>query len=56
MREITQEQFNAAAEIFDLIDELRETLTKTRSIEGKLILKRRIAKLIADRRSILEVD
>ncbi len=53
MREVSQAQFDAASCIFDLIGDLRDTLTRTQTLEGKLILRRRIAKLIADRREIL---
>lgn len=56
MREITQVQFYAAADIFDLIDNLREQLTNSKTLEAKLILRRRISKLVADRRAILEMD
>lgn len=54
MREITQEQFNQAAAIFDQIDALKDKKRMAGTLQEKLNIQFEISRLIQRRLEILE--
>jgi hypothetical protein len=53
---VTRDQHETAEQLVQMIDDLRDQLTAATTPGVKLVLRRRMIKLIADRRRILGMD